>query len=129
VAPGIYELNSSALAAAYALRATGVVHTYENVYQLDNSSHVVPLPIDLNPSTDQLYLELYGTGFRGGSNPTATIGKLSVPVLYAGAQGQYPGEDQVDIGPIPQSLAGAGNVPIVLTINGVAANAVNVSIK
>lgn len=129
VAPGFYQLNSSGLAAAYVLRATGTVHTYQNVYQLDNSNNIIPLPIDLSPSTDQIYLELYGTGIRGGSNPTATLGNVTLPVLYAGAQGQYPGEDQVDVGPIPTSLAGAGNLPLVFSINGIPANTINVSIK
>jgi uncharacterized protein (TIGR03437 family) len=129
VAPGFYRLNSSGLAAAYVLRATGTIHTYENVYQLDNSSNIIPLPINLNPSTDQIYLELYGTGIRGGSNPTATLGAVTLPVLYAGAQGQYAGEDQVDVGPIPQSLAGAGSLPLVFEINGIPANTVYVTVR
>jgi hypothetical protein len=54
---------------------------------------------------------------------------VSVPVLSAGAQGQYAGEDQINVGPLPLSLAGSGNVPIVLTANGINANVVNVSFQ
>jgi hypothetical protein len=35
----------------------------------------------------------------------------------------------VNIGPLPRSLAGAGNVNIVVTADGVAANTVNVTIQ
>ncbi len=63
---------------------------------------------------------MYGTGFRNATTVTATIGNLSVPVLYAGAS-SYSGEDQVNIGPIPPSLAGKGNVTVVVTADDKAA--------
>jgi uncharacterized protein (TIGR03437 family) len=45
----------------------------------------------------------------------ATVGGVSVPVLYSGAAPGFAGEDQVNIGPLPQSLAGQGSVNILLT--------------
>ena len=54
---------------------------------------------------------------------------LSVPVLFAGAQGTFAGEDQVNIGPLPRSLAGQGNVNLILAADGQAANVVNVTFK
>jgi uncharacterized protein (TIGR03437 family) len=57
-----------------------------------------------------------------------TIGGLDATVLYAGPQGIYPGVDQVNV-VIPQSLAGGGNVPVVLSIGGVTSNTVNVTIQ
>ena len=129
VAPGIFTLNATGLAAAYALQILNSTQTYESVYQLSASNAVVPLPIDLGVAGEQVYLLLYGTGVRGAKNVTVTIGGVSVPVLSAGAQGQYAGEDQINVGPLPLSLAGAGNVPIVLTADKIAANLVNVSFK
>jgi uncharacterized protein (TIGR03437 family) len=69
---------------------------------------------------------MYGTGIRNANNVTASVGGLSVPVLYAGPAPDFAGEDQVNIGPLPQALAGAGSVNIVLTADGQAANTVNV---
>ena len=46
-----------------------------------------------------------------------------------GAQGTFAGEDQINVGPLPATLAGMGKVNIVLTADGQAANTVNVTIK
>jgi uncharacterized protein (TIGR03437 family) len=57
------------------------------------------------------------------------VGGLSVPVLYAGPAPGFAGEDQVNIGPLPPSLAGKGSVNILLTADGQAANTVNMTIQ
>jgi len=44
------------------------------------------------------------------------------------AQPRYAGLDQVNVY-VPRSLAGAGEVPVVLTADGVTANVVTVNIK
>jgi uncharacterized protein (TIGR03437 family) len=129
VAPALFTLNAGGLVAAYALRVSGGGQSYENVYQVDASNNVVARPIDLGPAGDQVYLLLYGTGLRGASDVAVTIGGDNVPVFYAGAQGQYAGEDQVNIGPLPRDLAGKGSVPLVLTAGGKTANATNVTIR
>jgi uncharacterized protein (TIGR03437 family) len=59
---------------------------------------------------------------------TATIGGVPA-VLYAGAQGTYVGLDQVNLGPLSTSLAGRGEVPISLTVDGKAANTVTVAFQ
>jgi uncharacterized protein (TIGR03437 family) len=76
-----------------------------------------PLPISLGPSTDTVVLELFGTGLRHVASPsavTATINGISLPVQYAGAQGQYTGEDQINI-TLPNNLSASGMVSLVLT--------------
>jgi uncharacterized protein (TIGR03437 family) len=63
-------------------------------------------------------LELFGTGLRHASSTasiTATINGQNLPVEFAGAQGQYTGEDQLNV-QLLHSLAGAGTVNLVLTI-------------
>jgi uncharacterized protein (TIGR03437 family) len=126
VSPGLFELDSSGLVAAWVLPVnSGIQQPLQPVYQIASEA-VVPLPINLGPSTDQIYLEMYGTGIRNANNVTASVGGLSVPVLYAGPAPDFAGEDQVNIGPLPQALAGAGSVNIVLTADGQAANTVNV---
>jgi uncharacterized protein (TIGR03437 family) len=129
VAPSLFTLNASGLAAAFALQVLNGTQTYENVYQVGAGNAVVPLPIKLGVPGTQVYLLLYGTGVRGASNVTVTVGGVSVSVLSAGAQGQYAGEDQINVGPLPLSLAGRGNVQVVLTANGIPANVVNLSLQ
>jgi uncharacterized protein (TIGR03437 family) len=129
VSPGIFPLNPSGLVAAWVLPVVnGVQQALQPVYQLV-AGNVVALPVSLGPSTEQVYLEIYGTGFRNAKSITATVGGLSVPVLGWAAQGQYVGEDQVNIGPLPQALAGKGTVNIILTADGQQANIVTVNIQ
>ena len=89
------------------------------------------MPMDLGASSDILVLELYGTGIRGRTsmaNVVAQIGGVPAAVAYAGSQPQFPGLDQVNLY-VPRSLAGAGEVPVVLTVDGITANAVTVNIR
>jgi uncharacterized protein (TIGR03437 family) len=74
-------------------------------------------------------LELYATGIRNASGVQVTVAGAGVPVTAFGAQTQYAGLDQVNIGPLPRSLEGAGSVNIVLMAGGQTANTVNVTIK
>lgn len=78
-----------------------------------------------------VFLELFGTGIQGRSslaNVTATIGGESVDVLFAGAQGQFPGLDQVNLS-LPQTLHTRGETDVVLTVDGQVANKVRVNLK
>jgi uncharacterized protein (TIGR03437 family) len=129
VSPGIFPLNGSGLVAAWALPViSGTQQALQPVWQVV-SGNVVPLPLSLGPATEQVYLEIYGTGFRNAINITATVGGLSVSVLGWAATSQFAGEDQVNIGPLPQALAGKGSVNIVIAADGQAASTVNVTIQ
>ena len=129
VSPGIFELNGSGLVAAWVLPViSGAQQPLLPVWQVV-AGGVVPLAVSLGPSTEQIYLEMYGTGIRNAKVVTVTVGGLSVPMLYAGAAPGYAGEDQVNIGPLPAALAGQGSVKIIVTADGQQANAVNVTIQ
>ena len=130
VAPGMFAANAAGLYAGSVLvvSANGT-QTPLNNYQLDANQNVIPLPVSLSPSTNQVFLIMYGTGIRHAGTVTATVGGKSVPVAFAGAQGSFIGEDQVNIGPLPQTLAGAGLANIVITADGQTANTVSVTIQ
>jgi uncharacterized protein (TIGR03437 family) len=49
-------------------------------------------------------------------------------VLFAGPQGGFEGVDQTNIR-IPRSLAGRGNVDLLLSVDGKSANTVSLNIK
>lgn len=131
VAPGMFTFNAAGLVAGSVLRVSGDgAQTPENFYQVDGSGAVVPVPINLGPDTDQVFLILYGTGFRaaGTANTTMTIGGQNAQVSFAGDQGAFAGLDQVNV-LLPRSLAGKGSVNIVLTASGQTANTVNISVQ
>jgi uncharacterized protein (TIGR03437 family) len=82
---------------------------------------------ELRPDTEYAYLVLYGTGIRlrtSLAQVTMTIDNVSVPVVYAGAQGAYLGLDQVNAGPLPATLKGRGMINIRLSVEGQIANIV-----
>lgn len=130
VAPGLFDFNSDGLAAAYVIvyHADGS-NTFEPVYTQSGNS-LVATPVSLGSATDQPYLFLFGTGIAaaGTSGVTVMVGGTAGTVKYAGAQGVYAGLDQVNV-LLPQTLAGSGSVVVILTANGIAANAVNFSIQ
>jgi uncharacterized protein (TIGR03437 family) len=129
VAPGIFQLNSSGLAAALVAQVTpGSAQQTALVYQVGGAGNVVPLPITLNPG-GQAYLEIFGTGLRHAQNISATVGGLAVPLQYAGPLAFSPGEDQVNLGPLPAALAGQGAVNVLLNADGQKANAVSVTFR
>ncbi len=130
VAPGIFELNSGGLAAAYViLYQANNTQTVEQVYTVSGGA-VVATPVNLGSSTDQAYLVIVGTGLQdaGTAGVTVSVGGVNVPVKYAGTQGGFVGLDQVNV-LLPASLAGTGNVIIQVTANGIAANPVNITIE
>jgi uncharacterized protein (TIGR03437 family) len=136
VVPGLFSANSSGtgVAAAQILR----VHAdgssaVENVAAFDSATQtLVPAPVDFGATGDKLYLLLYGTGLRHAVNAqsvTATVNGVSVPVLFAGAQPTFAGLDQVNLGPLPASLKGAGSVNVQIVVDGQPSNTVTVTFK
>jgi hypothetical protein len=96
------------------------------VFDCSAGCKAVPLVVDDGAT---IYLSLYGTGIRGaGSQVTCTVDGVDVPALYAGPQLSYAGLDQVNL-QLPMSLAGRGDVQLVLSANGVAANTVTLNIR
>ena len=130
VAPGLFTANAQgngAPAAAY-LRIDGDgIRAPEMLLFEGNNSQ--PLPIDLGPEGDQIFLLLAGTGIRGFTDAvTASIEEIDIPVLGAQEQGEFVGLDQVNIGPLPRNLP-KGNINLVLTVDGRKTNTVTVNIR
>ena len=134
-APGLFSANASGrgVAAAEALRIQGGgSRIREDVITFDPaSSSYQAVPLDLGTEQDQVFLILYGTGIRGVSagGVSVTIGGEAVAVQYAGLQGDFVGLDQVNLGPLPRSLGGRGEVPVVLTADGIPSNAVTITFQ
>jgi uncharacterized protein (TIGR03437 family) len=135
VAPGLFSANASgqgvAAATALRVRADGT-QAFEPVARFDAAQNrFVAAPIDLGPESDQVFLILFGTGFRQRSSLSATslsIGGVNVEVLYAGAQGDFVGLDQVNAR-LPRSLIGRGEVNMALMADGRPGNMVSIHVK
>jgi uncharacterized protein (TIGR03437 family) len=89
------------------------------------------MPIDLGPDGEQVFLIAFGTGLRGRSSLSAVnvkIGGEDAQTLFLGPQGDFVGLDQSNIR-IPRSLAGRGDVDVVMTVDGKPANTVRINVK
>jgi uncharacterized protein (TIGR03437 family) len=131
VAPGLFQLNAAGLAAAYVI----IYHpdqttTFEPLYSVNSAGSVVPARVSLGSAGDLPYLFLFGTGLQaaGTNGVTVSVDGVNCKVAYAGVQGGFAGEDQVNV-LLPQSLKGTGAVNIFLTANGIPANTVNITIQ
>jgi uncharacterized protein (TIGR03437 family) len=134
VAPGLFTMGSSGIGAITGLRVNSAGQRSDvPVFKYDSAkAQYLTAPIDLGAAADQVYLSLYGTGIRGFSSAQAisvTIAGIAVPILGAAAHSQYAGLDQVNVGPLPRSLAGKGDSSLVLKLDSKTANTVTVSIK
>ncbi len=128
-APGLFTANASGagLPAAVLLRqrANGE-QVYEQVAQFNGSSFVA-VPLDFGAPSDQLFLVMYGTGMRLRANATASVGGLATEIQFLGASSLI-GVDQCNLR-LSRALAGRGEVEVVLTVDGTAANRVRVSFR
>ncbi len=135
VAPGLFTANSSGqgvpAANIFRLKANGEQST-ELLSRLDGATNqFVPIPIDLGPEGEQVFLILFGSGIKGNTGLSAVsvnIGGTDCEVLYAGETPGFFGLDQCNVR-IPRSLGGRGDVDVVLTVNGKIANTVRINIK
>jgi len=128
VAPGIFAADGNGQGAASAEAVKYPAQTWQLTAACPAVGSCVTVPFDVGTAATPVYLELYGTGIRGTrTSVTATIGGTAAAATWA-VQSQYPGMDQVNL-LVPTSLAGRGDVDVVLTVDGVAANTVRVNIK
>jgi uncharacterized protein (TIGR03437 family) len=135
IAPALFTANANGqgVAAAVVLRikADGSSQ-FEAVAQFDPAQKkFVARPIDLSSTSDEVFLILYGTGIRSRSSLAsvmARVGGAAVEVLYAGAQGDFVGLDQINLR-LPSALSGRGEVDVRVTVDGKEANFVRISIR
>lgn len=134
VAPGLFSANLNGTGAAWgdAVRVDAEGrYSYHSVADFDapvGSREAVPL--SLGAETDNLYLRIIGTGIRGWKRELdALVGNADAAVNSVEPHSQWPGLEVVVLGPLPRTLAGRGEVEVVLIADGRSSNSVTVSIQ
>ncbi len=133
-APTLFSANQNgdgvaSAQVAYAGANNSVMYTTAAHYD-KGQGRWVPTPITFSGG-GEVVLVLYGTGFdrlSGKSGVAVTIGSTPVQVTFAGKQNQYVGLDQINV-KLPSSLAGSGEVPVLVTVDGFPANPVTVEFQ
>src|SRR5262249_50037352 len=135
VSPAIFTANAdgSGVPAAILLRVlNGGAQITEPIAQFNPmQNRFVARPIELGNEGDKAFLILFGTGIRGRrtlASVTVKIGGVPADVSFAGDQGGLVGLDQLNI-KLPHSLAGRGNVDVVLLVDNYVANVVQINVK
>ena len=136
VAPGLFMVSPGRLipAATGVLVEAGGAQVPMPLFTCAPSAAGVscePSPIRLSTAGDRpIYLSFFGTGFRGANpdNVTCSISGVRVPVSYAGPQGT-PGLDQINIRLLPYEVLENLGYEVILSIDGVAANAVFINVQ
>ncbi len=120
-APGIF--NSAGMALGSWI---GVVNGVQQTSPLVQNGQMAPIDV----SNGQTYLVLYGTGIHNyASAVTVTVAGVQLTAAYAGAQGVYLGEDQINV-QLPASLKGSGVINVTLLVdNSTVSNAVQIKIQ
>src|SRR5262245_12806880 len=125
VAPALFTANSDAKGAlsSQLLRIKADNRQiYEPLAQYDGTKFVTR-PIDFGEESDQLFLVLYMTGIRHApsSGVRVSLGGVEYGALYAGAQGNFDGLDQVNV-TLPRNFGGRGKISLLVKSDGYGAS-------
>jgi uncharacterized protein (TIGR03437 family) len=132
IAPTLFTLNSAGTgtAAATAVQVqSGNTQVPIPVFTCNTPAFCLTVPV--NVTAGATYLTLYGTGIRNRSalsKVQVSVNGMALPATFAGAQPNFAGLDQVNF-LLPASLAGAGSVDIMLTVDGQNSNVVTIEIQ
>ncbi len=127
--PGLFAANANGqgVAAAQIVQAEEGQTTQRFVFSDAPAGSRMAVPIDLGDADRRSVLVLFGTGIRGGGLIEVLVDGERQQVLFADAQGQFIGLDQVNV-ELSSTLAGAGLADVVVVVDGFPSNAVEILI-
>lgn len=125
-APAFFTANADGqgVPAGFALRVRPADQgqTIEPLAQLDTlSQRFVPRPVrpgDINGFVDELYLVLFGTGWRNSRELSVRLGTTECEVVFTGPQGTLAGLDQINLRLRLPPGNNVGEFPVVITADG-----------
>jgi uncharacterized protein (TIGR03437 family) len=135
VAPQVFTIAPSGIPAALVVRVRNGVQTVEPAFQANTAGGFEPVPIELGPETNQLFLVIFGTGWRNRNiEPLDYPGSYTAHAIfqaapggdtmaavksdYAGFQGEFAGMDQMNV-KLPRLLAGHDHVFVYISVDDV----------
>lgn len=133
VAPGLFSANGLESGPAAAIVATVAPDGSQTISPTYSCSAGIcsTAVVSAGSGATRSYLSLFGTGIRGAASNAevkVAIAGIDVPVITVDPQSQCAGLDQVNV-ELPSSLAGKGDVPVILTVAGVTANTVLIRLR
>ena len=131
VSPGLYAANGNGAgvaAATYARSSAAGSGGLVFACQPNSAFSCRATPISLGAASDTVYVTLYGSGVRGAQDVQVYVAGQSVPVTYAGPQGEYAGLDQINIS-LPRALAGTGEASVYLIADGKTSNMTTINVQ
>jgi uncharacterized protein (TIGR03437 family) len=129
LAPALFSKNADGkgVPAGYALRVLGEQQERAEISSCPENSPCMPVPLPVPEPAGDLFLILYGTGFRNiaAQKPEAIVGDVVIPVDFAGPHPDFAGLDQINL-KVPRALIGAGPKTLLLRHGGKETNGVTV---
>ena len=120
VAPAVFTSNSMGTGAAVGLASTDGVNFNTALGNVNGTTNAIAAGS---------FVQLYTTGIRFASaTPSITIGGTAVTPTFVGPHGTFIGSDQINF-VVPASLAGRGEVDLVVTVDGKTSNTVRIRIQ
>lgn len=111
LAPALFTANADGkgVPAGYYIRVFGEAQVRGELYTCPEEQPCVPLPLESPDPNEDVFLILFGTGFRNftGTKPEVNIGSTLAEVTFVGPHPDFAGLDQINI-KIPRLLLGTG---------------------
>jgi uncharacterized protein (TIGR03437 family) len=99
VSPGIFTIKGNGSGVPFA--AITVVFDDGSTQNLPAYNCAVggcaAVPVGIPEATKEMYIVLYGTGFRNLRNVSASVGPIAAEVVYVGPHSQFTGVDQINL--------------------------------
>lgn len=128
-APGLFAANSagSGPPAGYYMRVRGDEQERGELVNCPEGQGCVSIPIESSDPSEDIFLVLFGTGFRNAPNvkPQVHMGDMVVEADYFGAHREFAGLDQINV-KVPRALLGKGAQPVFVTHGGKQSNTLTI---
>jgi uncharacterized protein (TIGR03437 family) len=129
-APALFTANAtgSGPAAGYYIRAKGEQQQRGEFVDCPQGKDCVPVAIQSPDPAEEVYLVLFGTGFRNvpSVKPQVRMGDMVEEASYFGAHRDFAGLDQINVR-VPRALFGKGPQPVTITHGARKSNTVSIT--
>lgn len=130
LAPALFTANNGAPGppAGYYMVVRGEQQHRGDLFTCPENGACIPLPIVSSDPAEEVFLILFGTGFRNGyaTPPRVRLGDAEVEATFWGAHREFAGLDQINV-KVPRALLGSGTREVSVEHGGKRTNTVMIS--